>query len=100
MRNPAVAKKFREDLENTASAIIAARGAGQVLTRQDREIRGTLQVLEESLRAIVTDEKGAADRMRLMDRITKLREYLNMASLGSFQIDIDRAMQAAWERQP
>jgi hypothetical protein len=68
----------------------------QIALRLD-DMETLIRTLSDNL---VTGMHGQEERQAIFDRVRRLRELRNMMELGSFMIDVNRKMEAAWERLP
>ena len=94
-------EKLRLEIEAAAASVqrsnaIAAELATNTLAQGDLLRELTDKVL--ALRRLVGHE--VPELAKLQARIDRILELKNMQELGSFQIQINRVMQAAWEKLP
>lgn len=101
-----IREQLLADADDAAQQIKNMKQAGQSLYAISNDIVAALSEMELSLRAMqsksffINDPKLVQELEKLTARIERLRELRNMMELGSFSIQVDKAMQMAWEKLP
>lgn len=97
-------EQLKQDIDDCALSIRRCKAIGEAMAENTDALRRLLQELDERLADMrsklpeareVTTELG-----RIRQRIVRLQELRNMQELGSFQIQISRAMENAWRSLP
>lgn len=97
---------LEQQIDDAAQQMKNVKQAGEALLRCSQDIAAALDEACLSLRVLQSksffqnDRTMMAEFNKLETRIDRLRELRNMMELGSFSIQIDRAMQTAWEKLP
>lgn len=99
--NKEASEKLRREIDSAAGAVRHAKAIGSELAANAvaqiahlHELTGKIAELRQ---LIGNDVPELAKLQRRVDRIYELQ---NMQELGSFQLEIDRVMEAAWRALP
>lgn len=99
-----VSDQLKQDCEVATSSIIRCKKIGEALAESTDFQRRLLQELDERLNEIYQkvplSETTTLQLGRLRNRINRLAELRNMQELGSFSVEVKRAMEAAWRDLP
>lgn len=103
--NPSsISDQLKQDIEDCAVQIQRCRAIGAAMEENTDALRRLLQELDErivSMHAkLPTDRTITTQLGRLRQRIQRLVELRNIQELGSFRIEIDKAMAEAWRALP
>lgn len=91
--------RMNEAIAIDATAIVLAKNLGYRLSNQSDDLRETLGKLEDELQKLSAASFND-DMRKILDRIEDVRRLRNAMELGAFAIQINRVMDAAYERLP
>lgn len=85
--------------ERQAVAISEAKEVGYKMHRLSEDLRDRLDELDRAIIEIQTTD-DTKDLIALRERIERLHELRRMMELGSFMLQINQALDAAYKRLP
>jgi hypothetical protein len=101
-----VSEQLAREIDIIAQSTRSARTMASELSSFSQHMVVPLDCLEADLRTLlgqrlISDNRAAREQIgKALERIERLRELRNMLELGSYEVQINRAMQAAWEVLP
>jgi K+-sensing histidine kinase KdpD len=101
-----VSERLAREIDTIAKSVPCARTMASELSEISHNLIVPLDTLEIELRTLLaqrliqTNRPAREQVAKALERIERLRELRNMMELGSFEIQVNRAMQAAWEVLP
>lgn len=101
-----VREQLAREIGTIASSVNSARNMAAELSACSQNMVVPLDCLELELRTLLgqrlikTNRIAREEIAKALERIERLRELRNMLELGSYEVQVNRAMQAAWEVLP
>lgn len=102
----AVSQQLEREIETIRKSVRCARTMAAELSAHSQSLILPLDELEAELRTLlgqrlVSDNRPAREQVaKALDRITRLRDLRNMMELGSYDVQVNQAMQSVWEVLP
>jgi hypothetical protein len=94
------------DVEVTIRALKALRTISHEMGEASTKLSKQLDEVDMNVREIVSKElvsnspRVTAELQRISDRVYRLRELRNMSEFGSFEVEVNRFVEKAWEVLP
>lgn len=101
-----VSKQLAREIDTICANVKSARSMAAELSSLSNSLIVPMDCLEMDLRTLLvqrlvqTNRPAREQLEKALERITRLRELRNMMELGSYDVQVNRATQAAWEVLP
>lgn len=102
----AIQQQIQRDLDATVCALKDLKFIAHELGEASTKLAKQLDHLDTDLRVITTNgllarnPRLTSELQKISDRIERLRELRNMSEFGAFEVQVNRAVESAWEALP